>query len=216
MTRIAAGNALDSIAGGTNDRSMPTRRSGNIVASSIEEYVSKIDPSLVDGTRKIVAIMRKGLPGAREQVRFGIAIFVVGERDAIGIAARSGFYSIYVPAGTDVREFASRLGRTSHGGGCIRFRTLHDIDLGELRKLVAQRRRAVSAATPRTPRTTRTPGAPATRATPRSTRADVPNGTRSARAPKPARAAAVVSSREPSARREASRALPAPHADPGG
>ena len=108
----------------------------NSEARNLNEYLNQVPRGRVEGTRRIVEIMRDELPGADERVQSGIVILARGGRDVIGIAAREGFYSLHVPHPGVVEEFAERLGPTDPGKDCLRFNLLDDIDFSQLRRLV--------------------------------------------------------------------------------
>jgi len=109
---------------------------------SFEDYLTVIPPDKEEGTREILALMRSELPGAREDVRWGIAIFSRGGSDIVGISARKDFYSLYVPDPATAERFVPGLGKVKAGRGCIRFRTPEDLEKSALRRMVAELEKA--------------------------------------------------------------------------
>ena len=65
-------------------------------------------------------------------------LFSVNGKDVVGLAARSKFYSLYVTHGDIVRKYVPRLGKVSAGKGCIRFRSLDELNLAELDRMVKE------------------------------------------------------------------------------
>lgn len=109
----------------------------NIQANTIEEYLDQVDPDLVVGSRQMVTWIREALPGAEEAVAWGIAIFRRGSKDVTGVAARKGYYSLYVPHPDAVEQWTPRLGKVDAGKGCIRFKSLEDLDSAAYREMLA-------------------------------------------------------------------------------
>lgn len=110
----------------------------NPVAENFEEYLSVIPEERVDGTRAIMELMRKELTGCDERVQWGMAIFSHDGRDITGVAARKGFYSLYVPNGEIVKKYVPLLGKVDAGKGCIRFKDPDEIKKTELRKMIRE------------------------------------------------------------------------------
>ena len=119
----------------------------NSRANNLREYLDELPAESAGPMEKVLALMKKLLPGAQQRIQWGIAIFALSGKDVIGIAARTGFYSLYVPHGATVKKYAPRLGKVSAGKGCIRFKNLNEVDLGELEKMVKEMKRKVSSRT---------------------------------------------------------------------
>ena len=65
-------------------------------------------------------------------------MYSMNGRDVVGLAARTNFYSLYVPHGEIVRKYVPRLGKVSAGKVCIRFRSLGGLNLTELDRMVKE------------------------------------------------------------------------------
>jgi uncharacterized protein YdhG (YjbR/CyaY superfamily) len=110
----------------------------NIAAETINDYLKQIPAETVATVKKVLARMKKHLPGAKGRVQWGIAIYSINGKDVVGLAARSKLYSLYVPHGEIVRKYVPRLGKVTAGKGCIRFRSLDDLNLAELDRMVKE------------------------------------------------------------------------------
>ena len=110
----------------------------NIAAETINDYLKQIPAETVATVKKVLARMKKHLPGAKGRVQWGIAIYSINGKDVVGLAARSKLYSLYVPHGEIVRKYVPRLGKVTAGKGCIRFRSLDDLNLAELEHMVKE------------------------------------------------------------------------------
>ena len=108
----------------------------NVQAQSFADYLSKIDPAMVETTCKVLDLMRKRLPGSAEVVKWGIALFTIDGKEVTGVAARKGFYSLYVAQSDVVEKYVPRLGEVESGKGCIRFRHLDALKVRELERMV--------------------------------------------------------------------------------
>jgi uncharacterized protein YdhG (YjbR/CyaY superfamily) len=114
-------------------------------AGTFEDYLDHVPDNRAEGTRSIIAAMRKLLPDAEENVRWGIAVFSHDGEDITGISARKNYFSLYVPDPDVLEQYAPELGKVNPGNGCIRFARLKDIKLPVLRRMVKElRRRAFS------------------------------------------------------------------------
>lgn len=119
----------------------------NPEAATFESYLEVIPAERADGTKQIIDMMRKELRDADEDVRWGIAILSRDGEDICGIAARSGFYSLYVPNALVGKKWLPKLGKTNTGRGCIRFTQIEDVDLTALRGLVRELSQSAGATT---------------------------------------------------------------------
>ena len=110
----------------------------NPQAATLEGYLKLVPSEKVDGARKMIELMREQLPDADEDVRWGIAIFSRNGRDIAGIAARKGYYCLYVPDAEVVEKYLPKLGRVKAGEGCIRFRNTKDVKRPALARMVRE------------------------------------------------------------------------------
>ncbi len=137
---------------------------GNITARSHEEYLQKIAPSMEPTMRTVLALLRRNLPDWRESVNWGIATFDWAGKPLAGIAARKGFYSLYVPEADLVAKYAPKLGKVTSRVGCIRFTDWAGVNALELKRLIAalrlraERGGAPTAPAPKARATRRTAG----------------------------------------------------------
>jgi uncharacterized protein YdhG (YjbR/CyaY superfamily) len=108
----------------------------NVRAASFDEYLARVDPAMAETTSRVLALMRKRLPGATEVVKWGIALFCLDGKEVTGVAARKGFYSLYVARADVVEKYVPRLGDVEAGKGCIRFKSLDGVKLRELERML--------------------------------------------------------------------------------
>ena len=105
------------------------------MSTAIDEYLESLPSGMEETTRTFVALMRAHFPGCREEVKWGNAVLWSGDTELIGIAARKGFYSIYVPHNGLAKEFGPCLGKVDAGKCAIRFKKLEDVNLSALETL---------------------------------------------------------------------------------
>lgn len=123
-------------------------------ADTIEGYFRAAGEREAD-LRRVDEVIRGAAPELKRQLFSGPSITMIGygemswERPSgsgvwplIGMAAQKQYISLYVAATKDgqmlAERYQERLGKTSNGKACIRFRKVDDIDTDELAKAVAE------------------------------------------------------------------------------
>jgi len=124
-------------------KTKPTRASVSKLLSGISDDRLRAD------CRTIAGIMSRATKASPKLWGSGIVGFgtrtirYAGGREAewmrVAFAPRKGKVTLYVNSGFDgYRELRAKLGKHSGGKACIHIKTLSDIDLATLKKLVAE------------------------------------------------------------------------------
>jgi hypothetical protein len=122
-------------------------------ATTIEEYFALAGDREAD-LRAVDRIIGEAAPDLERTLFAGPSITMIGYGSmewgrpsgsgawpVIGVALQKQYISLYVAATKDgemlAEHYANRLGRTSNGKSCIRFRRLDDVDADELANAMA-------------------------------------------------------------------------------
>lgn len=115
--------------------------------ASVDAFLETVDPTKQDDSRELIALMQEvsGEPAkmwGQSIIGFGSYHYRYpsgreGDWMRIGFSPRKASFSLYISC--DASEFddeLARLGKTTHGRGCIYFKQLDDIDTDVLREML--------------------------------------------------------------------------------
>jgi len=89
---------------------------------SIEAYLAALDDSQKEALTRVVAAIRKGLPGAEESISYRIPTFKIDGHAVLYCAAFTAHYSIYPATAALVASLGDALAPYRYNGkGTIRF-----------------------------------------------------------------------------------------------
>ena len=89
---------------------------------SIEAYLAALDDSQKEALTRVVAAIRKGLPGAEESISYSIPTFKIDGHAVLYCAAFTAHYSIYPATAALVASLGDALAPYGYNGkGTIRF-----------------------------------------------------------------------------------------------
>ena len=90
--------------------------------SSIEDYLAALDDPQRVALTRVLAAIRRGVPGATESITYGIPTFKIDGHAVIFCAAFTGHYSLYPATATLVATLGDALAPYEYNGkGTIRF-----------------------------------------------------------------------------------------------
>ena len=90
--------------------------------SSIDAYLAALDETQRTALTRVIAAIRKGVPGAQESISYGIPTFKIDGHAVVYCAAFAAHYSIYPATTTLVESLGAALAPYEYNGkGTIRF-----------------------------------------------------------------------------------------------
>jgi len=119
-----------------------------IIAETVEAFFNALPEKEAD-LRELDALIMSTLPEVERRLKIAPSITLLGywlktkselEWPPIGIAPQKNHISLYINAWKDgeslVEHYEERLGKTSNGVGCIRFKKFSNLIEDELRQLL--------------------------------------------------------------------------------
>jgi uncharacterized protein YdhG (YjbR/CyaY superfamily) len=114
-----------------------------IAATSVEDYIGQISEPRQKEIKKLHAVIKKAVPKLKPSIQYGMIGYGTytlkyasgreAEMPVVALASQKNYISVYVPGESPKREL---LPKANIGKCCIRFKTLEDIDLAVLTKIV--------------------------------------------------------------------------------
>lgn len=94
-------------------------------AATISEYLEELPPDRRAALGELRKLIHRVAPGTVEAMKYGLPSF--GELCAL--ASQKNYMSLYVCESDIVKAHLAKLGKVDCGKGCIRFKSLSDLDL---------------------------------------------------------------------------------------
>lgn len=97
-------------------------------AKTVAAYLKELPDDRRKALSKLRAMIRKTLPNAVEDMRYGMPGYFQGD-NVCGLASQKGYMALYLCVAGAFDAHRSRLGKLNCGKCCIRFRTLDELPL---------------------------------------------------------------------------------------
>ena len=104
-------------------------------AHSVKEYLNVIPEERKASVKKIISLIRKNAPEAKESFEYGMPFYTY-QGPIFAVASQKNFISFYVSETKLVQKFKPSLGKVSLGKNCIRFKKLDDLNLDAVNDLI--------------------------------------------------------------------------------
>lgn len=106
-------------------------------ATSVADYLSKVDKSELDALKKLRALVKKSVPKVNESLQFGMPTYEY--RGLLcAIAAQKHHISFYIMDTSIVSKYKKELGKLSIGKSCIRFKKIEEVSLTLFGKMLKE------------------------------------------------------------------------------
>lgn len=112
------------------------REPGRAGPVDVAAYFAALRPERAEALGRVRDVVRRVFPHARETMRYRMPTWEVAGSAKVAIAAQKNHYALYVLDNDAVRRHRPRLGTVDVAKGCVRFRTLDDLDLAEVEALL--------------------------------------------------------------------------------
>lgn len=105
-------------------------------ASTIKAYLLELPPEKRSVVKTLDKLVRSAAPKSVASMKYGMPTYEVASR-IIAFNAQKNYFSFYADPKV-VKQYRSELKGLGMGKSCIRFRTIEEVSLAALRKIVKE------------------------------------------------------------------------------
>ena len=106
-------------------------------ATTVPQYLGELPSDRQFALKKVRAVIKKGLPGAKESMQHGMAAYELGGL-LCALASQKNYMALYVCEPEIVDAYRAALGKLNCGKGCIRFRSLDELPLAVVSEILTE------------------------------------------------------------------------------
>lgn len=104
----------------------------------LQDYLEKLPIHIKDDFQEIVSLMSLIAPDATLSLKSGMPLFEIDHEGLFGLAARSGYLSLYIPDSELLSHFEERLLPAHMGSDCFHFENLDKMNLNVIAELLGR------------------------------------------------------------------------------
>lgn len=110
-------------------------------ATTVAAYLKELPADRQTTFRKLRTLIKQVAPGAKETMKYGMAVFQLAGNDALidfaALASQKQYMALYVEPAV-LKKYRTRLGKLSIGKCCIRFQRLEQLRLDVVSELLEE------------------------------------------------------------------------------
>ncbi len=109
-----------------------------MTSPNVDEYLRQVPPERREVLTAIRELCLTQLPQFREEIRFSMPTYVLGDQPEVAWASQKNYIALYLMRTELVTEFKPQLSGLNIGKSCIRYRKPEQVDLGIVRELLTR------------------------------------------------------------------------------
>ena len=114
-----------------------------IEATSIDDYLTKIEPERAIELQAMREFIQKTVPDAEEKLFYGVPSFMINDQYFLSIAAQKHYLGFYICDFSIVDSFKEHFPKSNLGKSCLRFKKFEQIPSDVLKEIILEARKTL-------------------------------------------------------------------------